>query len=332
VLSPEQLTSTPLTPSSGSVTGGGIITATEATAAVVQVRMVTQGLVYVQAPWDEDEEGAEGGAEGTADGGWDHCSFKAANRHLTEDSIGDLVVLPPPSNGARTPSRREVAQLLHDVTASVLARRGEDVKFLQALTKALDAVLNGVDVLQKHLNRLRIRYTLIKSQFREKDGMQKLMPRCVLVARLQHHHMTMLMQRQRKLRASPIVHTLVSHITELSTYHYRSVRVKAQPALISCTRRYQGACARIIPELVTALEDTSNSGHAYEQRVIGAANLLQARPPLPYTVWRYPQPPTLKPYMQCDPAAPNLQPTAVDLIAQLLLAGCKHTVNPTAVP
>ena len=63
--------------------------------------------------------------------------------------------------------------------------------------------------------------------------------------------------------------------TQLGTYHYRSVRIKAQAALISCTRRYQGAGARLIPALVAMLEDTDNSGHAYEQRVIGAANLLQ---------------------------------------------------------
>ena len=54
-----------------------------------------------------------------------------------------------------------------------------------------------------------------------------------------------------------------------------SVRVKAQPALISLTRRYQSACARLVPALVAILEDTSNSGHAYEQSVVGAANLLQ---------------------------------------------------------
>ena len=87
--------------------------------------------------------------------------------------------------------------------------------------------------------------------------------------------MSILMQRQRKLRSTALVNLLLSHVTVLSTYHYRSVRVKAQPALISCTRRYNSACSRLVPMLVGILEDTSNSGHVYEQAVVGAANLLQ---------------------------------------------------------
>ena len=145
----------------------------------------------------------------------------------------------------------------------------------QALAKGMDVCLNGVDVLQKHLNRLRIRYSLIKAQFTERDGMQKLLPRSMQIARLQHHRMTMMMQRQRKMCSSPVSTALLSNVTELATYHYRSVRIKAQPALISCTRRYHGACARVVPVLVSILEDKGNSGHAYEQRVVGAANLLQ---------------------------------------------------------
>ena len=271
VISPQQLTSAPETPTQADGSSG-VISAIDATAAVVQIRMVTQGLVYVQRPWKDtevDEASEVVGNEG------DHCSFKAALSGLTQDCTGDLVVLPRPSEGLATHSRQDIAQLMHEMTISVLARRGEDVKLLQALTKAMDAILNGVDVLQKHLNRLRIRYTLIKSQFKEKEGVHKLMPRCMMVARLQHHQMTILMQRQRKMPSNPIINSLLAHMTELSTYHYRSVRVKAQPALISCTRRYQHACARIVPALVAMLEDTSNSGHAYEQKVVGAANLLQ---------------------------------------------------------
>jgi hypothetical protein len=47
------------------------------------------------------------------------------------------------------------------------------------------------------------------------------MPRCVMMARLQHHHMSVLMQRQRKLRCTPMVTALLSQMTELSTYNYR---------------------------------------------------------------------------------------------------------------
>jgi hypothetical protein len=95
-----------------------------------------------------------------------------------------------------------------------------------------------------------------------------MMPRCVMIARLQHHHMSVLMQRQRKLRSIPVVTGLITQISELSTYNYRSVRAKAQPALISCVRRYRGACGRIVPAMLSILEDTSNCGHAYEQRVV----------------------------------------------------------------
>jgi hypothetical protein len=106
---PEQLTSSLRTPRStgGSVVGGVSVTATEATAAVVQICMVTQGLVYVQAPWDaSEEEEVEVAAEGV-----DHSSFKAAFAHLTSDGVPDLVSLPPPSEGtaAAPVSRREVA-------------------------------------------------------------------------------------------------------------------------------------------------------------------------------------------------------------------------------
>ena len=81
---------------------------------------------------------------------------------------------------------------------------GEDVKLLQALAKAVDVSLHGVDLLQKKCNRLRIRYTLIKSHFTERDGLTKLMPRCVLIARLQHHHMSVLMQRQARWLKRPL--------------------------------------------------------------------------------------------------------------------------------
>ena len=107
---PEQLTSSLRTPRStgGSVVGGvcGVsVTATEATAAVVQICMVTQGLAYVQPPWDaSEEEEVEVAAEGV-----DHASFKAAFAHLTSDGVPDLVSLPPPSQGSAAVSRREVA-------------------------------------------------------------------------------------------------------------------------------------------------------------------------------------------------------------------------------
>ena len=107
---PEQLTSSLGTPRS---TGGSVVvgvcgvsvTATEATAAVVQICMVTQGLAYVQPPWDaSEEEEVEVAAEGV-----DHASFKAAFAHLTSDGVPDLVSLPPPSQGSAAVSRREVA-------------------------------------------------------------------------------------------------------------------------------------------------------------------------------------------------------------------------------
>jgi hypothetical protein len=40
----------------------------------------------------------------------------------------------------------------------------------QALAKAVDVCLNGVDLLQKKCNRLRVRYTLIKSHFTQVCG------------------------------------------------------------------------------------------------------------------------------------------------------------------
>ena len=275
----EILSSSPMAAGSPGGSGGANVTSMEATAAVVQIRMIMQGLALVQSGWgsdgsgeEEDDAAAAQGAGEAAD--LDHCTFKAAHADITADDTPDLVALPVASEGAAA-SRNEIAALLHAATGSVLARRGEDVKLLQALAKALDTCLNGVDVLQKNLNYLRVRYTLIKTQFKERDGVHKLMPRCVQIARVQHHHMTVLMQRQRKERTSPVVTSLLRHMTQLGTYHYRSVRIKAQAALISCTRRYQGAGARLIPALVAMLEDTDNSGHAYEQRVIGAANLLQ---------------------------------------------------------
>ena len=216
-ISPDKLTSSPLTPASaGAGGGGGIVTSIEATAAVVQISMVSQGLVYVQLPWDAAEEVDVEAVQGSLD----HSSFKAVNAHLTDDAVPDLVSLPPPSQG-NTASRHEIAALLHQLTTSVIAKRGEDVKLLQALAKSLDTTLNGIDVVQKKLNRLRIRYTLIKSQFTEKDGLQKLMPRVMMVARIQHHHMRVMMQRHRKLRSTPLLTSLLSNITQLATYHYR---------------------------------------------------------------------------------------------------------------
>ena len=136
VISPEILSTTPPVAAGASEGNNRPISANEATTAVVHIRMILQGLSCVQASWGDDDdamhEAREGGGLDGDEWEGDHCTFKAAHKSITEDGVADLVVLPAASNGA-APTRRDVAELLNTVTHTVLRKRGEDVKLLQAI-------------------------------------------------------------------------------------------------------------------------------------------------------------------------------------------------------
>ncbi|KAJ1495448.1 hypothetical protein T484DRAFT_1762182 [Baffinella frigidus] len=93
-----------------------------------------------------------------------------------------------------------IAQLLHDALFLVTTRTQVDSQLLKALTKAVDVVMNGVDILQKTARRLRLRYTIMKARNREigADGFIKLLPRYMIVAKMHHYYLQRVMLRQRK--------------------------------------------------------------------------------------------------------------------------------------
>ena len=198
--------------------------------------------------------------------------------------------LPPPSPGCSRGaggdadhclSRDRIGRLLNELVGAVLERRGDDVKLLKVICKAVDTLLNGVDIVQKHSTRLQLRYSVMKSTSKEYNSSgAKQLPRYLAVIKLLHHHTTLVQQRHRKLPSSPLVLSIVSHVTSLATYHYQSVRIKSQPALLSSCRRYAGTVEAALPRLVMTLEQPPVGGvmtNVHEQRVTGAAVLLQTR-------------------------------------------------------
>ena len=66
---------------------GGVTTAAEATSAVVQIRMISQGLASVVKRWDEADV-----EEDVVGKGVDHCSFKAKLRAVTDDAAPGVCV------------------------------------------------------------------------------------------------------------------------------------------------------------------------------------------------------------------------------------------------
>ena len=82
---------------------------------------------------------------------------------------------------------------------------------------------------------------------------------------------------QRKAASSPLLDKMIGQIGQLSTYPYSGVRARGQLALLSCCRRYQGAVASALPRLIGILGDSDTAAPGHDQRVIGAAVLLQTR-------------------------------------------------------
>mmetsp|Transcript_88473 Transcript_88473/g.235374 ORF Transcript_88473/g.235374 Transcript_88473/m.235374 type:complete len:2151 (+) Transcript_88473:23-6475(+) len=190
-------------------------------------------------------------------------------------------------------SRVALAEIVRDCLDLVLRRRPEDARLLQALAKLADVLLNGVDVLQKKVRRMRLRYSLLKSRhcetvdpdaFLGQDRKMpappgvKMMPRYLQLAKLAHHHASRLTLRQRKSNFNgAVLQDLLGQVTELSIYPYSSVRSRANLALLSACRRYQGAAATALPRLLHVLHDKHTADAGHEQRVMGAAVLLQTR-------------------------------------------------------
>lgn len=60
----------------------------------------------------------------------------------------------------------------------------------------------------------------------------------------------------------------------MSTYAFPGVRAQGQLGLLSCLRRYDGACAFSLPRLVALLQDKNIESPGHDQRVIGATTML----------------------------------------------------------
>jgi hypothetical protein len=60
----------------------------------------------------------------------------------------------------------------------------------------------------------------------------------------------------------------------MSTYAFAGVRTQGQLGLLSCLRRYDGACAFSLPRLVAILQDKDSGSPGHDQRVIGATTML----------------------------------------------------------
>lgn len=126
--------------------------------------------------------------------------------------------------------------------------------------------------------RMRLRYTIMKARNNEPGvgkRRQKALPRYVLAAKVYYQYLARVMQRQRKLGSSPLVASLIAQIHEMSTYAFSGVRKNGQLALLSCLRRYDGACAFSLPRLVALIKDKGNSeSPGHDHRVIGATTML----------------------------------------------------------
>ena len=273
-------------------------TATEARLAVLQVRYVLEGLVAAMPLSDADGDAAvstEGwGDEAMAAGGVDDDDQGIGSTDGmpgAEEYCSGTYELPVPnvdtSHALNLGTSEDGAALRPAYISAVILRllrvvqtaHSQDSKMLKALAKCVDVSVNGVDILQKHARKLRLRYTIMKARNREiaGDGHTKLLPRYMLIVKLHHHYLTRVMLRGRKARATPLSTCIMRQVNSLAVNEHSDVRGRGQLALLSICRRYSGACAAVLPRLIEILADKKVEAAGHEQRINGACALLQTR-------------------------------------------------------
>ena len=265
----------------------GTVSATEARLAVLQVRYVLEGLVAAMPGWDdaggegEDDDMSEGDDQGIESkagfpGGevYTSCTYELPrpNIDVSQLHLGD-------GEEASDLRPARIAGMVRELVRIALKQHSQDSKMLKALAKCVDVCMNGVDILQKHTRRLRLRYSIMKARNREvaPDGYTKLLPRYMVVVKLHHHYLSRVMIRQRKMNSLPIIASMLDGVSALSVNEHSGVRARGQLALLSFCRRYRGSCGSALPKLITILEDKDIDEPGHEQRICGACVLLQTR-------------------------------------------------------
>jgi hypothetical protein len=265
------------------------VSATEARFAVLQVRYVLEGLVAAMPGWDDADAGDQGD---------DHDMSENEEQGIESDDgfPGEEVYssgtyeLPMPTldtsrldfgGGEEANDLRPacIVVVVRELVSIALKQHSQDSKMLKALAKCVDVCMNGVDILQKHSRRLRLRYTIMKARNREVavDGYTKLLPRYMVVVKLHHHYLSRVMIRLRKMNSLPIIASMLDGVNALSVNEHSGVRSRGQLALLSYCRRYRGSCSFTLPKLITILEDKDIEEPGHEQRICGACVLLQTR-------------------------------------------------------
>ena len=148
------------------------MSATEARFAVLQVRYVLEGLVAAMPAWDDADAGDQGEDHDMSEN--DEQGIESEDGFPGEEVYSSgTYELPMPTldksrlhfgDGEEANDLRpeRIVVVVRELVSIALKQHSQDSKMLKALAKCVDVCMNGVDILQKHSRRLRLRYTIMK--------------------------------------------------------------------------------------------------------------------------------------------------------------------------